>query len=88
MKPSGIEPATFQFVAQKLNHCATADPHMLYILYIKTFKTLPHVSILRSSSRSIHCSLLKLYVKIISELLRYINPVMWQHIVCLFVRCT
>ena len=24
MKPSGIEPATFQFVAQHLNHCATA----------------------------------------------------------------
>jgi len=24
MTPSGIEPATFQFVAQPLNHCATA----------------------------------------------------------------
>ena len=24
MKPSGIEPATFRFVAQHLNHCATA----------------------------------------------------------------
>ena len=23
--PAGIEPATFQFVAQHLNHCATAD---------------------------------------------------------------
>jgi hypothetical protein len=25
--PSGIEPATFRFVAQNLNHCATAVPH-------------------------------------------------------------
>ena len=24
MTPSGIEPATFRFVAQNLNHCATA----------------------------------------------------------------
>ena len=24
MTPSGIEPATFRFVAQRLNHCATA----------------------------------------------------------------
>jgi hypothetical protein len=27
MTPSGIEPATFRFVAQYLNHCATAVPH-------------------------------------------------------------
>ena len=26
MTPSGIEPATFRFVAQRLNHCATAAP--------------------------------------------------------------
>jgi len=26
MTPAGIEPATFQFVAQYLNHCATAIP--------------------------------------------------------------
>ena len=25
MTPSGIEPATFRFVTQHLNHCATAD---------------------------------------------------------------
>ena len=28
MTPSGIEPATFRFVAQHLNHCATAVPVM------------------------------------------------------------
>ena len=27
--PSGIEPVTFGFVAQRLNHCATAVPHYL-----------------------------------------------------------
>ena len=27
MTPSGIKPATFRFVAQHLNHCATAVPH-------------------------------------------------------------
>ena len=26
MTPSGVEPATFRFVAQHLNHCATAVP--------------------------------------------------------------
>ena len=26
MTPSGIEPATFRFVAQHLNHCATVVP--------------------------------------------------------------
>jgi len=30
LTPSGIEPATFQFVAQHLNHCATAVPHSMY----------------------------------------------------------
>ena len=42
-------------------------------IYIKTLKTLLHVSITRSSSGSIHCSLLKLLFKTFSELLRYVN---------------
>ena len=29
MTPAGIEPATFGFVAQHLNHCATALPDKL-----------------------------------------------------------
>jgi hypothetical protein len=44
-------------------------------IQIKTFKMLLHVSIFTSSSGSIQCSLLKLYIKTISELLRYINTV-------------
>ena len=39
-------------------------------IYIKTLKMFLHVSILRSSSRSISCSLLNLYIKTISDLLR------------------
>ena len=34
MTPAGIEVATFRFVAQYLNHCATAVPDVLMILYI------------------------------------------------------
>jgi len=30
LTPAGIEPATFRFVAQHLNHYATAVPNMIY----------------------------------------------------------
>jgi len=32
LTPAGIEPATFRFVAQHLNHCATAVPIVLYMV--------------------------------------------------------
>jgi len=31
MTPAGIEPATFRFVAQHLNHCATAVPDQISV---------------------------------------------------------
>jgi len=31
LTPAGIEPATFRFVAQHLNYCATAVPLYIYI---------------------------------------------------------
>ena len=34
MIPSGIEPATLRFVAQHLNHCATAVPNSKYIVLL------------------------------------------------------
>jgi len=33
MTPAGIEPATFRFVAQHLNHGATAVPEALLVLH-------------------------------------------------------
>ena len=38
LTPTGIEPATFRFVAQHLNHCATAVPH-LNIPYYSIYHT-------------------------------------------------
>jgi len=38
MTLAGIEPATFRFVAQHLNHCATADQikeHSIIEIYFK-----------------------------------------------------
>jgi len=42
-------------------------------IYIKTLKTLLHVSIIRSSSGSTYCSLLKLQIKTISDIQCYLN---------------
>jgi len=36
MTTSGIEPATFGFVIQHLNHCATAVPYIRLILLVNT----------------------------------------------------
>jgi len=32
LTPAGIEPATFRFVAQHLNHCATAVPSLRVVM--------------------------------------------------------
>jgi hypothetical protein len=34
MTPSGIDPATFWFVAQCLNHCATACPFYYFLVAV------------------------------------------------------
>jgi len=39
MTPSGIEPGTFRFVAQHLNHCATAVPPSPFILIAKYYSS-------------------------------------------------
>jgi len=37
LTPAGIEPANFRFVAQHLNHCATAAPLSTPVLRYSTF---------------------------------------------------
>jgi len=68
-----------QFITHQQMHCYIV---IVYNLYNKTFKTLLHVSILRSS---IQCSLLKLYVK--KLITRLYVSVMRQHIVCMCLCC-
>ena len=51
-------------------------------IYNKVLKTLLHVSIIRSSSGSLLCSLLNLQFKTFNNLFCYINLVLWQHVVC------
>jgi len=43
MTPSGIEPATFRFVAQHLNHCAAAVP--TYAMYSRLIKDTSSITI-------------------------------------------
>jgi hypothetical protein len=42
LTPVGIEPATFRFLAQHLNHCATAVPHTC-LMQVLNFHTCPAV---------------------------------------------
>jgi len=45
MTPAGIEPATFRFVTQHLNHCATAVPIICEIKNCEIpFKFVPTVT--------------------------------------------
>ena len=71
-----------QFITHQRMHCYIV---IVQNLYTKTFKTLLHVSILRSFAGSTCCSLLKLCVKKINTLL-YVS-VMQQHIVCMCICC-
>ena len=36
LTPAGIEPATFQFVAQQINHCTTAVPHLYPMVWLNS----------------------------------------------------
>jgi len=52
MTPSGIEQATFQFVAQHLSHCATAVP----IIYGTGANTTTEITGRQAAERNIMCS--------------------------------
>ena len=52
MTASGIEPATFRFVAQHLNHCATAvSCYTVYVLKRKIFTPLGYYAAFNGSYR-------------------------------------
>ena len=67
MKKSGIEPATFRFVVQHLNHCATAVP--LYTIW-QSRSQWPR----RLRRRSVAARLLRLWVRI--------PPGAWMFVCC------
>jgi len=48
MTPSGIESATFRFVAQHLNHCASAVPLSLLRFHL-------HICDYGNQSHKVHC---------------------------------
>jgi hypothetical protein len=48
MTPAGIEPATFRFVAQNLNHCVTAVPIQVIALSILLQDLILYVLVLQS----------------------------------------
>jgi hypothetical protein len=58
MIPSGIEPATFQIVAQYLNHCATT---VLFYLYLEKSNS-EHMPLLVRQSCYIHIAGLKCFL--------------------------
>jgi hypothetical protein len=53
MTPCGIEPVTFRFVAQYLNHCATAAPPPLYSYYWNNFNRHYTILILWSDCQTV-----------------------------------
>ena len=53
---AGIEPATFQFVAQHLNHCATAVPTDPYLAMVKVRCGIPNAYILDITMYKMHVS--------------------------------
>jgi len=70
MTPSGIEPATFRFVAQRLKHCATAVPNILLYSHeidppppppamIDHVHNVPNQAPVLSHTNPVHCDLLE-----------------------------
>jgi len=52
LTPAGIKPATFRFVAQHLNHCATAVPILCNVLAKIPVKTCSHVILIYQNQQT------------------------------------
>ena len=88
MTPSGIEPATFRFVVQHLNHCATAVPCLHDYITLKCSNFLLHVSMpacaLQTGCHEILCIILTfrgprivIYSYNTSQQMHYFSNLFW-----------
>ena len=66
MTPSGIEPATFRFVAQHLNHCATAVPTCV-IYQVSNYEIPEDNIIVTKHAGSVWCQLIVHYLFVIQN---------------------
>ena len=62
MIPSGIEPATFRFVAQYFNHCATANLVIKNIKHVVFYCILPTYFVILCNTTGIYVLKVMLYV--------------------------
>ena len=44
LAPAGIEPATYRFIAQHLNHCVTAVPFWKAVLRLNNLQEVIHIA--------------------------------------------
>jgi len=60
LTPAGIEPATYRFVAQHLNHCATAVP-LYYSIYVIYFTEVPVSCSIQKGTADVSIALVSKY---------------------------
>jgi len=55
LTPSGIEPATFRFIVQHLNHCAVVFNNFLIVPFVFDAETRCCLQCFCNSTKNIHC---------------------------------
>ena len=75
MTPSGIEPATFRFVAQHFNHCASAVPKDDWYMQQKTAR---NSACSESRIKYVHWSVFHLLYRGLWTYIMYILPAQWK----------
>ena len=81
MTPSGIEPATFRFVAQHLNHCATAVSAVMYAFVILIVRLLFIINVIINDARYVYWNKIKVHIRLwtgfIWRMKRAIRGLLW-----------